>query len=152
MTRYAAKLMYQFRVDKGRGTPKRRLCEERTVLIDARSAGAALATARRKGRRAEHHYDNAFGATVYFEFIGVMELLALGAECEPDEVWYELVYRHSPLERRDAFIPAEHELNAIRNEIHRVSPVGNRAGKSSGGPTARYKVMHVSNRQRGCSS
>jgi hypothetical protein len=152
MERYAAKLMFQFRVDKGRGTPKRRMCEERIVLIDARSARDALSKARRKGSRAEHHYDTAFGNTVYFEFIGVMELLALGAECEPDEVWYELVDRHSPLERRDAFIPDEHELNAIRNEIHSVNPVGNRAGKTSDRPTASCKVTQVSKRRNGRSS
>jgi hypothetical protein len=128
---FAAKLLFQFRVDRGRATRKRRLCEERIVLIEARSARDALTKAKQKGRRAETHYENASGYTVYFEFVGVLELLALGVECAPDEVWYELPERVAPMERRDEIIPVEHELNAICNEIRSVSPLGDGAGTAT---------------------
>lgn len=109
--------MFQFRVDLGTDTGKRRLCEERIVLIEARSALSALAKAKRKGEQAQHNYINDEGNTVYFEFIGVMDLLCLGVECDIDEVWYDIREYLSPMERRDAFIPPEDELTALRNEI-----------------------------------
>ena len=56
------------------------------------------------------------GHTVYFEFIGVMDLLCLGAECDDDEVWYDIRERLLPMERSDVFVPAVSDLNAIRNE------------------------------------
>ena len=116
MKRYAAKLFFQYRVDLGTEIGKRRTCEERIVLIDASSAKSALAKAKRKGSKAENDYDNNEGNRVYFEFIGVRELLLLDPECAEDEVWYEIVDRVLPMERRDVFIPLETELNAIRHE------------------------------------
>ena len=116
MNRYSAKLLFQFRVDLGVDTGKRRTCEERIILIEARSASAALARAKRKGSEAEHDYKNDEGNTVLFEFIGVMDLLCLGLECDADEVWYDIHERLSPMERRDVFIPPEDQLNAMRND------------------------------------
>jgi hypothetical protein len=116
VNRYSAKLLFQYRVDLGANTGKRRICEERIVLIEARSALSALAKAKRKGKQAQHNYRNDEGSTVYFEFIGVMDLLCLGVECDIDEVWYDIREYLSPMERRDVFIPPEDELNALRNE------------------------------------
>jgi hypothetical protein len=114
VNRYSAKLLFQFRVVTSGDSGKRRLCEERIIVLDARSAKSALTKTKREGKRAEHHYQNADGNTVYFEFVGVMDLLRLGVECGPKEVWYELCERLSPMERRDLLIPPENELNAIR--------------------------------------
>jgi hypothetical protein len=116
MQRYAAKLFFQYRVDLGSETGKRRLCEERIVLINATSAKSALSKAKRKGTNSEYQHNNDAGNRVYFEFIGVQELLSLDPECADDEVWYEIVERVSPLERREVFIPHENELSAIRLE------------------------------------
>jgi hypothetical protein len=117
VNRYSAKLLFQFRVQIGKDAGKRRLCEERIIVLDARSAKSALAQAKRKGRKAEHHYRNSDGNPVYFEFIGVTDLLRLGVECGPEEVWYDICERLLPMERRDLLIPPEHELNAMRNEV-----------------------------------
>lgn len=117
--RYAAKLLFQFRVDLGVDTGKRRLCEERIVMFRASSAKTALAIAKRKGKLAEVDYDNNEGNRVYFEFVGVIELLELGLECEADEVWYEIRERLLPMERRGSLIPPEDQLNALRNEPSR---------------------------------
>ena len=116
MNRYSAKLLFQFRVDLGADTGKRRICEERIILVEARSASSALTKTKRKGQQAQHHYKNDEGNTVYFEFIGVMDLLCLGLECDADEVWYDIRERLSPMERCDVFIPPEDQLNAIQNE------------------------------------
>ncbi|MEO9594278.1 DUF4288 domain-containing protein [Rhodopirellula bahusiensis] len=116
MNRYAAKLLFQFRVDIDGDAGKRRTCEERIVVFIARNATSALAKSKRKGRDSEHNYLNSDGNPVFFEFVGVMDLLKLGLECDPDEVWYDIRERLMPMERRDVFIPAESELNAMRTE------------------------------------
>src|SRR5258708_3573054 len=110
MNTYAAKLLFQFRVTVDGDSGKRRLCEERIVLIKERSAKKALATAKRKGIKSEHNYKNGDGNPVAFEFIGVMELLHLGAECEADEVWYEIRERLLPSEHKQRLIPLESKL------------------------------------------
>jgi hypothetical protein len=116
MKRYAAKLMFQFRVTIDGDPGKRRLCEQRIIAFEAGSARRALAFAKRKGRAAQFHYSNSDDNPVHFEFIGVMDLLCLGLECEEDEVWYDIVEHLLPKERKGKFIPPECELNAIRHE------------------------------------
>jgi hypothetical protein len=114
--RYSAKLLFQFRVDLGADTGKRRLCEERLITFHARSARAALAVAKRKGKQSEHDYANGEGNRVYFEFVGVMELVELGVECDADEVWYDIRERLLPMERRGKLVPPEDQLCALRIE------------------------------------
>jgi hypothetical protein len=116
MSRYSAKLLFQFRANLTEEASKRRLCEERIIVLNAMSAKSALAQAKRKGKQGQHHYKNINGKMVYFEFVGVMELLRLGSECAPDEVWYEIRERLLPMERREALIPPDKQLNALRNE------------------------------------
>jgi len=115
LKRYAAKLLFQFRVVVDGDSGKRRLCEERIVLLKAISGRAALAKAKGCGKRSRYNYKNSDGNPVYFEFIGVLELLCLNTACEENEVWYDLVERLSPLERRKWLIPRDSNLNAIRN-------------------------------------
>jgi hypothetical protein len=114
MNRYSAMLLFQFRVLLGGKAGKRRTCEKRIVSINARSARSALAQAKRKGKRAEFSYTNSEGNPVHFEFVGVTDLLELGVECEPDEVWYDMCELFLPMERREQLIPPESELSAMR--------------------------------------
>ena len=86
------------------------------MTLKARTARRALAAAKRRGRSAQQSFVNAEGNRVYFEFIGVMDLRHLGPECEDDEVWYDLVERVLPKERKESWIPPESELDAILNE------------------------------------
>ena len=94
-----------------------RLCKERIILINAPTGKSALATAKRRGKSAQHNYKNDAGGTVYFEFIGVMDLLHLGVECEADEVWYNITQRKLPMERAASILPPEDKLSAIRNGL-----------------------------------
>jgi len=114
--RYAAKLLFQFRVIVDGKSLQRRLCEERIILIDAGTARQALQLAKRRGKQGEFDYEGGDGHPVQFEFVGVMDLLELGIECDEGEVWYDIVERLSPSERRDRLIPPESELSAIKNE------------------------------------
>jgi hypothetical protein len=113
MNTYAAKLLFQFRVTIDGDCGKRRTCEERITLIKARSAKQALSKAKRSGIKDQFDYKNSDGNPVHFEFVGVMELLHLGLECDPDTVWYDIVDRLLPFERRKKIIPPESKLNAI---------------------------------------
>lgn len=112
--RFAAKLLFQFRVEDESGSNTMRLCEERILVLHAADARDALAQARRRGEAGQNRYANDEGATVHFEFVGVLDLLHLGSECEEDEVWYNIVRRKLPMERAGEIVPAEDQLNAIR--------------------------------------
>lgn len=114
--RYAAKLLFQFRVTVDGDDGVMRTCEERIVVLRATHAREALARAKRYGRKEQHRYRNSDGNPVRFEFVGVLDLLLLGQECEEDEVWYDIVTRKQPMERAAAILPDEAALNAIRNE------------------------------------
>ena len=116
--RYAAKLLFQFRVTDRTGLSNvMRTCEERILLINAPNARKALSLAKRRGKDAQHKYKNDVGSTVNFEFVGVMDLLHLGVECDQDEVWYNITQRKLPMERAAEILPQENELNAIRNGL-----------------------------------
>lgn len=108
MPRFAAKLMFQWRVI--RPTQKRRLCEDRIICFDSRNTKSALTHARNYGRSANYRYTNANNEEVAFEFIGIMDLLELGAECGPQEVWYDIRERLQPMESKAKWIPTDEEF------------------------------------------
>ena len=102
-----------------------RICEERLIVITARDAKSALRKAKAHGKKAEYDGTSEAGNPVYCEFVGVMELLKLGIECEPEEVWYDIYTRKLPMERKHRFIPPEDKLNAIffESESQRNNPL-----------------------------
>ena len=117
MKKYSAKLLFQFRADLGGGkSDTMRRCEERIILLSARNAQSALRKAKAHGKRSELEGTAEAGNPILFEFIGVMDMIEVGIECEPEEVWYEYRFRKLPMERKDRFIPPEEELDAIRLE------------------------------------
>jgi len=111
--RYAARLLFQFRVMVNGDPGVRRLCEDRIIVVRAPSARSALAKTQSRGKAAQYHYRNPSGSPVFFEFVGVTDLLKLGLECEADEVWYDIVQKLKPMERRRELIPPPERLNAI---------------------------------------
>jgi hypothetical protein len=111
--RYAAKLLFQYRVLVDRKPNIMRTCEERMVVFRAKSARNALSAAKRRGKNAQFQQTNPAGNRVFFEFVGVLDLLQLGPECEDDEVWYEIKVIKQPKERSKKVIPSERKLNAI---------------------------------------
>jgi hypothetical protein len=105
--RWAAKLLFQFNVlIRGRAA-KRRICEERIILLRAASPKSALSQAKKCGVAAEIGYTNGEGNPVRLEFIGVMDMLRLRPECGPDEVWYDIKQINEPMKRRRKFIPTD---------------------------------------------
>ena len=110
LNRYAARLLFQFRVDC---TPpgKMRTCEERIVVVRAKNGRDAVARIEKKRPKYEYDYENANGDRVFFEFIGIRDLIDL-AVLEEDEVWYDIRTMLSPMERKDRLIPDVEELLA----------------------------------------
>jgi hypothetical protein len=113
---YAVKLLFEYCVFV-RGVPNaRRLCEEQLRLVTASSARGALREANRQGRAGQFRYRNGKGNPVHLRFVGVIGLLHIGAEMEPNEVWYSIGERLRPMERRRHLVPKPKDLNAIRDE------------------------------------
>jgi hypothetical protein len=98
-----------------------RTCEKRLIVFAADSAKTALARAKRRGKESEHSYENGDGNPVHFEFVGVLDLLRIGVECEEDEVWYDIVGLKQPMERAKKILPPEHKLTAIREQASLTS-------------------------------
>ncbi len=115
LKRYSAALLFQYRVMVNGSPGKRRLCEKRIIHFRASDARSALAHAKRRGKQAEHHYRNNEKNPVFFEFVGVRDLIGCDPACEPDEVWYQTFEMVQPMERRRQLIPPESKLCAIRN-------------------------------------
>jgi len=111
--RYAAKLLFQFRVGSPRSA-KMRMCEERIVLLRATSSEDAHRSSVASGLSSQYDYLNNDGERVFFEFIGVRDLISLGVECEEDEVWYEIKTMLRPMERRKKLIPPRQSLSAFK--------------------------------------
>jgi hypothetical protein len=110
MLRYAAKLLFQFRVIVKGKPNSMRTCEERIVVFGASTPALALAEAKKRGRDGEHSYQNHAGNDVHFEFIGVLDLMHLGAECDEEEVWYDIKVMMRPKERSKVLIPSDKKL------------------------------------------
>jgi hypothetical protein len=111
--RFAAKLLFQYRVLVDGKPNVMRTCEERMIVLRARSARLALSAANRRGKGAELEYTNSDDNPVLFEFVGVLDLLHLGPECEEDEVWYDIKLMKLPKERAKELLPAPQKLNAV---------------------------------------
>ena len=83
MKRFTAELVFRYGV---KGWRRRRvLCESRLIRVDARSARAALAAARRYGKRVSMSYTNPNGDVYAIEFLGVADLEQLWLR---EEVWH----------------------------------------------------------------
>jgi len=108
--RYAAKLLFQFRVVTDGQSDKRRTCIESIINFHAQGASAALRHAKKRGREREVRYANPDGNPVFVEFVGVLDLQDLGSECEEDEVWYNVKTVLTPMERKSRILPAEKDL------------------------------------------
>jgi len=109
--RYSAKLLFQWRPVRDGVSRKRRICEERIVTYEARSPKSALTKAKRLGKSDEFK-DRQDGIDIFFEFIGVLELLDV-TSLPDEEVWWQLVERVQPGERRASIVPAEDQLDVF---------------------------------------
>ena len=114
LKRYSAALLFQFRSMVDGNPGKIRLCEKRIIHFKAPNAQAALKHAKRRAHESEYRSKNVAGGNVFFEFVGVRDLLCFDSGDEPDEVWYQVIKMVTPMERKRSIIPHESQLSAIR--------------------------------------
>ncbi len=110
MSRFSAKLLFQYRS----GAPEDsifRICEERIVTFNGNSPSAAYRTALTLGKKGQSSHINNEGIRVYIEFIGLIDMMELGMECEDYDVWYEIKTMRCPMERKSNIIPRREDLS-----------------------------------------
>jgi hypothetical protein len=85
-----------------KGKPgKFRRCEVRTVVFDNveyvdEAVDKVFSYVKGKNRT----FINTAGNKVYFEFVGVLDYIKMGGECDDSEVWYDYVTMKEPMENR----------------------------------------------------
>ncbi len=113
---YAAKLLFQWRVIAGRKHYRRRVCEERIILMRARTPAEALSKSKRYGA-SECFTDHREGRKTFFEFIGVVNLddmvMVTDLKEDPAEVWYELREMLRPMERKQRLLVPKRRMRAF---------------------------------------
>lgn len=112
--RYSAKILLQYRVGPAEESSFR-TCEERIITFHGRSSQEAYDIAMKKGMASQCSYVNDNDMDVHIEFIGVIDLMELGEECEDGDVWYEIKTMLRPKERRSKIIPRRESLSIFKN-------------------------------------
>ena len=112
MKRYAAKLLFDWNRDPVTGSRSTRLFEERIVVFSARSAREALAAAKRLGGQSEVRYDSG----LRLRFVGLIQVMELGVECEEGEVWWEFRRRRMTIAQAKAWLPADRSLYVFTDD------------------------------------
>src|SRR5688572_13578958 len=108
MPKYGAMLMFEYR----RPGVKKSPCEDRIILINAKSAKDAAKRAREYGKKEQYVYEGMYGDTIHVEFIGLKDLLALDYVAG-EEVFYEMYDAIEPRARKERWIPKEKDLQAF---------------------------------------
>ncbi len=115
MSRYAAKLLFQFRFENGSTNIFRKI-ERRIVVFKGEDADRAYSLAEKYANDEEYDFANDDGIKVFFEFVGVEDFMHLGLEADEHEVWYEIGKMKAPMERAKTLIPPRYELSAFTYE------------------------------------
>jgi hypothetical protein len=110
MSRYAAKLLFVWDPDPITNRRDRRLCEERIVLFQSRSAPFAVKKAKSIGKASELRYDSGHR----LRFAGVLQCMQMDEVfCMPGEVWYEMRRRSNPDMWARTAVPRESSLGVF---------------------------------------
>ena len=117
--KYSAKLLFQFRVERNKISNKKRLCEEKIILVNASNATEAYINISRTGKALQHNYKNSFGENVFYELVGIIEILKIDESFDKNEVWYELKRMLLPKERKNKIIQNKRQLSAFLSEKNR---------------------------------
>jgi hypothetical protein len=141
MKRFAAKFLFDWYPDPVTGHRFKRLFEERIVVFNAKSANTALTAAKRLGQRSELRYESGHR----LRFVGLMQLMELGAECEKGEVWWEFRRRRMTIGRaRVRLVPAKRALYVFTDGQQSATA---RRGPSRRGQHAASRLTNRSSRR-----
>ena len=90
--RFSAKLLFCYVV----GDANRRIgrtLETRIVCFDSRDLKSATTKFEKYGRAAAYSFTNDAGGLVEFEFVGIVDVIEPGDECDANEFWYDIESR-----------------------------------------------------------
>ncbi len=102
--RYAAWILFQFRVEENGISNKRRICEEKIYHIKAQNPNDAYNKGVKIGKEEEFCYEEQ-SKIVYYEFIGIIDLIELFEIEDKNVVWDRFIEKIQPMENRDKIIP-----------------------------------------------
>jgi hypothetical protein len=69
MKKYALKLLFQFLIRSDNNINRRRLCEQRIIIIEAKNPSSALKKGKVYAKKCEHDYIGANGGHVFFSLL-----------------------------------------------------------------------------------
>lgn len=123
---FTALLLFQYHFVPHKGKKSlMRLCERTMFTFKARNARDALRHAKHLGKirsfkfgepdKYGNVYSRCVGGDMFFEFVGVLDLVELVGEPERSEgeVWYDMPRIKAPMERAKKLIPDERSLRAF---------------------------------------
>lgn len=102
---FAAKLLFIWSPDPVTGSRVKRLCEERILTFQARSAADAVRKAKSLGRSGQVRYESGHR----LRFAGVLQCMAL-MSYDQGEVWWEFRRRSNPEAWAKKALPRDAEL------------------------------------------
>ena len=121
MPRYSAKLLFIWDPDPVTESRRRRLCEERIVVFQSRSARDAVRKAKAIGRGEQVRFDSGHR----LRFAGVLQCMALEFY-DPREVWWEYQRRSNPEQWARRAIPTESGVYVFTDKVSKASKPASR--------------------------
>ena len=112
--KFSANLLFQYRVMVDGDPGKRRSCEKRIIHFKSTDPEEAYKHAMQHGKKSQHKYKNSDKNWVYFDFVGIIDLMHCGVECEEEEVWYQTLELLEPKERKSKHLLPKKEMHAFR--------------------------------------
>jgi len=119
MNIYAVCLLFQFKTELNNKVNKRRVCEERIYHINCNNAEDAYQKAINIGKNEEFYYMKD-KKKVYFEFIGIIDLIELSELEEKNVVWSRYIEKVTPMERKDKIIPPKDKLTVFKSSKYKI--------------------------------
>ena len=121
MPRYSAKLLFIWDPDPVTESRRRRLCEERIVTFQSRSARDAVRKARAIGKAEQLRFDSGHR----LRFAGVLQCMDLEFQ-DPSEVWWEYQRRSNPDQWALKAIPSTSALYVFTDKRSEASKPANK--------------------------
>jgi hypothetical protein len=142
--RLACKLLFQFRVIIGNSSGVFRKCEERYICIndiekDIDNVNDAIEKVFSYARKMNRTYVNPAGNKVHFEFVGVLDFILLGVECDDIEFWYDYTVRKLPMENKKNSVMNKSDLKKKIKQYF----IDSKQKKIVGDTTQSYKNIDI---------
>jgi hypothetical protein len=126
MPRYSAKLLFIWDPDPVTESRRRRLCEERIVTFQSRSARDAVRKARAIGKAEQLHFISGHR----LRFAGLLQCMDLEF-LDPSEVWWDYQRRSNPEQWARKAIPSTSALYVFTDKRSEGSKPANKPRQST---------------------